>query len=71
MAIDDKIKNAIADATEYAEQPALVAKKLISWFENLAKGNFDETNRDEASMRLEQVLDAIEIPNEIDEETEV
>lgn len=61
MSLDPKVKEAINSAVSEYEQPAKVAKRLISWMTELSNGNTTLDSADDVGRPLEEVLEAIEI----------
>lgn len=60
MAIDPKIKAAIKTAVEEAGQAEGLARKLDSWFEAIATGNEDITDRQSAYRHLELLYEEVQ-----------
>lgn len=70
MGLDEKVGEAIYAAVEQRCQSAKVAKKLISWLEELANGNASLSNSEDTKAYLEAILAAIKIDELKDEDEE-
>lgn len=57
MAIDKKIQDAIREAVTESGQDLALARKLESWFEALASGNEDISDKQSSNRHLELLYD--------------
>jgi len=67
MSVDDKIVEAVRNATEYARQPEAVADRLLAWFEGLSGGSENLEDPDSVERYLETLFQATVIQGYIDE----
>jgi hypothetical protein len=61
MALDDKVTDAIRESVQKQDQSEQLAKKLVTWLNDLADANTSLDNKNDLETYLENVLDAIQI----------
>lgn len=61
MSLDIKVKNAIENSVQEADQPTSVAKRLIAWFEAINDGNENLSDLAQVNQRLEILYDGTEV----------
>jgi hypothetical protein len=62
MTIDQKVREAIEQATKESEQSDALARKLIAWVEAVASGNEELYDNASAHRHLEVILAEINLP---------
>ena len=64
MSMDPKIKIAIDESVKEAGQPDGLALKIVRWFEAVASGNENITDKQSAHRHLELLYEEIELPSD-------
>ncbi len=63
MAIDPQIEMAIRDSVSEANQPEILAKKLIKWLENSMDGTEDPLDKSSYELHLDLIFQTMDIHN--------
>ena len=67
MTVDARITRAITEAVEEAGQPAMLAHRLIAWFEAVTSGNEDINDQTTIYRRLEVLFEGAVVKNNMGE----
>lgn len=63
MAIDPQIEMAIRDSVLDANQPEILAKKLIKWLENSMEGTEDPLDKSSYELHLDLIFQTMDVHN--------
>ncbi len=67
MTVDARIIQAITEAVEEDGQPAMLARRLIAWFEAVTSGNEDINDQSATYRRLEVLFEGTVVKNNMGE----
>lgn len=62
--VNENVVTALKLAASSFDQPKEVAQRLVSWLDALATGNAEITDNNEATKRISDLLDLVNVPLE-------
>jgi len=68
MALDERIASALKRTIKKLEQPDVLANRLIAWLDALSSDPSGLDRLEEVIKSIDNVLDAVELPDEGDDE---